>query len=81
MLVFNSINCSRGEPTLYPYLIKLVEICKNNDVEHIAISTNGSAHFEFYKELKKGLLQRMATNVTTSSRKCNCEFCELDKKS
>ena len=46
-----NIRFSGGEPTLYTRLIELVEICKNNDVEHIALSTNGSADFSLYKDL------------------------------
>jgi len=35
---------------------------------------------EFYKQMKKGLLTRMATTTTFSTHKCNCEFCNLDNK-
>jgi molybdenum cofactor biosynthesis enzyme MoaA len=46
-----NVRFSGGEPTLYPYLKELVSHCKNNNVEHIAISTNGSANLDYYKEL------------------------------
>jgi len=47
-----NVRFSGGEPTLYKSLPKLVQICHDNEVERIAISTNGSANFELYEELK-----------------------------
>lgn len=46
-----NIRFSGGEPTLYKGLVDLVKLAKANDVERIAISTNGSAPFVKYKEL------------------------------
>ncbi len=46
-----NVRFSGGEPTLYKGLDKLVEYCKNRNVEHIAISTNGSASWDLYKDL------------------------------
>jgi molybdenum cofactor biosynthesis enzyme MoaA len=46
-----NVRFSGGEPTLYPHLRELVKYCKKNNVEHIAISTNGSADLEYYREL------------------------------
>ena len=46
-----NIRFSGGEPTLWPHLLEMVAFCKVNDVEHIAISTNGSADFDVYKAL------------------------------
>ena len=48
-----NIRFSGGEPTLYPsgWLLNLVTECKVNFVEHIAISTNGSATLEYYEML------------------------------
>ena len=46
-----NVRFSGGEPTLYPYLKELVSYCRDNKVEHIAISTNGSADLEYYREL------------------------------
>jgi len=48
-----NVRFSGGEPTLYPHLLQLVEHCKSNGVEHIAISTNGSADILQYLELQK----------------------------
>jgi molybdenum cofactor biosynthesis enzyme MoaA len=48
-----NIRFSGGEPTLYPHLISLVQGCKNSGVKRIAISTNGTAILNFYKELIK----------------------------
>lgn len=30
---------------------------------------------EFYRDVKKGRLMRMAITSTATSHKCNCEFC------
>jgi len=46
-----NVRLSGGEPTLYRHLIKLVKYCKYRGVEHIAISTNGSAHINYYNSL------------------------------
>ena len=46
-----NIRFSGGEPTLYKDLPQLVNFCKRNEVEHIAISTNGSADIDLYKNL------------------------------
>jgi len=46
-----NIRFSGGEPTLYPYLIDAVRICKKGGVRRIAISSNGSANFDVYQKL------------------------------
>lgn len=46
-----NVRFSGGEPTLYPNLDLLIKYCKDNGVEHIALSTNGSAKLEYYKYL------------------------------
>lgn len=46
-----NIRFSGGEPTLWPHLIDLVKLTKAVGVKRIAVSTNGSADFEFYKKL------------------------------
>jgi len=46
-----NVRFSGGEPTLYDGLINLVKRCKKNGVEHIALSTNGSASLDYYTEL------------------------------
>ncbi len=46
-----NVRFSGGEPTLYPYLADLVRRCNFNKVEHIAVSTNGSASFDYYQNL------------------------------
>ena len=48
-----NVRFSGGEPTLYPGLDLLVKHCEKNGVEHIALSTNGSAEIEYYKYLHK----------------------------
>jgi molybdenum cofactor biosynthesis enzyme MoaA len=46
-----NIRFSGGEPTLYPYLVELVEYCREKGVERIAVSTNGSNKWELYNRL------------------------------
>ena len=46
-----NVRFSGGEPTLHKPLLKLVNLCSVNNVKHIAISTNGSASLNYYKEL------------------------------
>jgi molybdenum cofactor biosynthesis enzyme MoaA len=46
-----AVRFSGGEPTLYPKLYNLIAIARNNEVKHIAISTNGSRPIELYKSL------------------------------
>lgn len=46
-----NVRFSGGEPTLYNGLKELVEYCKYNNVERIAISTNGIASIEYYDKL------------------------------
>lgn len=48
-----NIRFSGGEPTLYPYLFELVDMCKKAKVNHIAVSTNGSSSRNYYLELVK----------------------------
>jgi len=48
-----NVRFSGGEPTLYKHLKTLVYHCKENGVERIAISTNGSADISYYKDLIK----------------------------
>lgn len=47
-----NIRLSGGEPTMHPYLLSIVEYLKTViECEHIAISTNGSASPELYRQL------------------------------
>lgn len=46
-----NVRFSGGEPTLYPQLDLLVTYCRDNGVERIALSTNGSAPREYYDYL------------------------------
>lgn len=51
----HNIRFSGGEPTLWPHLLQLVQYTKstNPQIEHIAISTNGSATLDYYIQLHK----------------------------
>lgn len=46
-----NVRFSGGEPMLYDGLLDLVKLCASGGVEHIAISTNGSASLANYREL------------------------------
>ena len=46
-----NVRFSGGEPTLYKWLVELVEKCKTAGVEHIAVSSNGSAGWSIYNQL------------------------------
>jgi MoaA/NifB/PqqE/SkfB family radical SAM enzyme len=46
-----NIRFSGGEPTLHPYLVDIVDYAKAKGVYRIALSTNGSADIEYYKNL------------------------------
>lgn len=46
-----NVRFSGGEPTMYPRLAELVTYCKESGVEHIAVSTNGSANRSTYNRL------------------------------
>jgi len=46
-----NVRFTGGEPTLYDGIEELVRMCRDNGVERIAISTNGSRPFKVYKRL------------------------------
>jgi len=46
-----NVRFSGGEPTLHPHLVEMVKFCKLNNVQRIAISTNGSAPRSKYDAL------------------------------
>lgn len=48
-----NIRFSGGEPTLWPHLVDLVQYTLRGDhsIEHVALSTNGSASIELYDQL------------------------------
>lgn len=46
-----NIRFSGGEPTLWEDLVELVKYTKKRGVKRIAVSTNGSACYEYYMEL------------------------------
>lgn len=46
-----NVRFSGGEPTIHPQLVQMVDHCKRNGVERIAISTNGSARRSLYTQL------------------------------
>jgi MoaA/NifB/PqqE/SkfB family radical SAM enzyme len=46
-----NVRFSGGEPTVWPHLVELIKHTKSLGVERIAISSNGSASKELYKEL------------------------------
>lgn len=48
-----NVRFSGGEPTLWKHLLDLVKYARKNNVERIALSTNGSADLKYYLELIK----------------------------
>ena len=46
-----NVRFSGGEPTVWKGLDRLCLLCKQNNVRHIAISTNGSRDLDYYKHL------------------------------
>lgn len=48
-----NIRFSGGEPTLYPSLVKLARMARDNGVKRIAVSTNGTRSIAYYEELIK----------------------------
>lgn len=48
-----NIRFSGGEPTMHKDLDAMIEYAKSKNVEHVAISTNGSADYEVYEDLVK----------------------------
>lgn len=46
-----NVRFSGGEPTIHEALPYLISVCKQNKVERIAISTNGSSQLHYYKYL------------------------------
>ena len=51
LMGLKNIRFTSGEPTLYPTLLELVRVAKSAGVERVAISTNGSASMDCYREL------------------------------
>lgn len=47
----NNVRFSGGEPTLYKNLNRLAARCRHGGVDKVAVSSNGSAKWEVYKEL------------------------------
>ena len=46
-----NIRFSGGEPSVYPHLESVVEYARKKGVKRIAVSTNGSADFNYYENL------------------------------
>jgi MoaA/NifB/PqqE/SkfB family radical SAM enzyme len=67
-----NVRFSGGEPTMYTGLKDLVSHCKTNGVEHIAISTNGSAHISKYMDL----VNRGANDFSISLDACCSSFAD-----
>lgn len=61
-----NIRFSGGEPTVYLTLPELVSFAKTSGIERIAISTNGSASLEYYKDL----IERGVNDMSISLDAC-----------
>jgi len=64
-----AIRFSGGEPTLHPWLPKLVRLARESGVERVAVSTNGSARWAVYE----GLLAAGADDFSVSLDACCAE--------
>lgn len=69
----HAVRFSGGEPTVWPYLVDVVEYAKLGGIEHIAISTNGSAPQMLYQRL----LDAGANDFSVSFDACCSE--DVDK--
>jgi molybdenum cofactor biosynthesis enzyme MoaA len=67
-----NVRFSGGEPTIYPRLVDLVARCKEGKVEHIAISSNGSAPTVMYQKL----LDAGANDFSISLDACCASFAD-----
>lgn len=50
-LNLRSIRFSGGEPTIYPCLLDLIRLSKENGIKNIAVSSNGSRNRSIYEDL------------------------------
>jgi molybdenum cofactor biosynthesis enzyme MoaA len=48
-----NVRFSGGEPTIHPGILMFGKTCKDNGVERIAVSTNGSAGMRLYEDMVK----------------------------
>jgi MoaA/NifB/PqqE/SkfB family radical SAM enzyme len=67
-----AIRFSGGEPTLYPGIVNLVEHARRSGIQHVALSTNGSARQSVYD----GLLYAGANDFSVSLDACCAAGCE-----
>lgn len=67
-----NVRFSGGEPTMYEGLPWLVQYAKENGVKRIALSTNGSAENEYYKEL----IEAGVNDISISLDACCANFGE-----
>ena len=68
-----NVRFSGGEPTMYLHLNRLVRMCKEGGVEHIAVSTNGSASPDTYIQL----IQDGVNDFSISLDACCSSFGDL----
>ena len=66
------IRYSGGEPTCHPNLPKIISHAKKCGIERIAISTNGSQSFDYYKDL----YERGVNDFSISLDTCCSSFCD-----
>lgn len=67
-----AIRFSGGEPTIYPYLNDLVLYAKSKGAKKIAISSNGSASLDLYKQL----IESGVNDFSISLDACCAEDCD-----
>lgn len=75
-----NVRFTGGEPTLYAGLKILVEMCKFGGVEHIAISTNGSASQKTYQELIDAGVNDFSVSLDSGCCTIGDKMAGVDKK-
>lgn len=73
-----NIRFSGGEPTLHPHLKELVSYAKSHNVNRIAVSTNGSASLELYKELIKCGVNDYSISLDACCASYGYKMCGVD---
>ncbi|MHA2063474.1 MAG: radical SAM protein [Candidatus Thorarchaeota archaeon] len=70
----SAIRFSGGEPTMHPRLWDLVSLANFSGIEHIAISTNGSASLNYYEELIRRGVNDFSISLDASNPKLGGEM-------
>ena len=75
-----NIRFSGGEPTLYKQLLDVIKYCKDNNVERIALSTNGSAELNYYENLVKEGVNDFSISLDACCSQTGALMCGREKE-